>query len=98
MTQVMPHLEEELTVDNLDVRSEVVHLLANMFSTKDSNLAATFRQLYATFLQRFNDINAAIRELMVNDFAKPFILNQTDSKLIAQVQRMKGDVGAFVWN
>ena len=77
-----------MTVDNLDVRSEVVQLLANMFSTKDSSLATNYRALYVTFLQRFKDINSGIREVMITDFAKPFILNITDTKLTEQVQSM----------
>lgn len=86
LTSILPQLESELKVDNLDVRVEVVQLLANMFSAPDSKLPLNYRQLYSTFLGRFVDINPGIREVMILDFAKDFIKNQTEPKLVQKVQ------------
>lgn len=86
LTSILPQLESELKVDNLEVRVEVVQLLANMFSADDSKLPLNYRQLYATFLGRFTDINPGIREVMILDFAKDFIQNQSEPHLIDKVQ------------
>lgn len=86
LTSILPQLEGELKVDNLDVRVEVVQLLANMFAAPESKLPLNYRQLYSTFLSRFTDINPGIREVMILDFAKDFIKNQTEQKLVQKVQ------------
>jgi hypothetical protein len=86
LTSILPQLEPELKVDNLDVRVEVVQLLANMFAATDSKLPQNYRSLYATFLGRFVDINPGIREVMILDFARDFIKNQSDRILVQRVQ------------
>lgn len=85
VTSVLPQLEAELLIDDTDVRATAVQLLSVMFSAKDSTFPFNNKQLYTSFLARFKDFNASIREVMV-EFAANFLTNQSDSKLVDQVQ------------
>lgn len=85
LSSVLPRLESELKIDILEIRAEAVQLLANMFAAKGSQLPMNYHQLYSTFLGRFKDVNHSLRIVMVQDFAKDFIINQPDSTLRASV-------------
>lgn len=62
ISSVLPQLEAELQVDDTDVRSTAVQLLSVIFSASDT-YATQHKQLYTSFLQRFKDFNAGIREV-----------------------------------
>ena len=53
-------------------------LLARMFAARGSTLATNYRQLFASFLGRFNDKEVQIRLIMV-EFARHFLVNHSPS-------------------
>lgn len=84
---VLPQLDNQLKVEDLETRSSAVQLLARMFAAKDSTLPSSYPHLFSAFLGRFKDINPDIRIVMVQ-FAEHFIINQADDKLLSSVTGM----------
>jgi sister-chromatid-cohesion protein PDS5 len=81
---VLPQLDQQLKVEDLETRSSAVQLLARMFAAKDSTLPSSYPHLFSAFLGRFKDVNHEIRIVMVQ-FAEHFIINQADDKLLHSV-------------
>ncbi len=67
---VLPNLEKELTVEDAAVRLRAVQLLVRMFAAKSGALAQQYRPLFATFVRRFGDADAHVRQTMCDYAAK----------------------------
>jgi sister-chromatid-cohesion protein PDS5 len=61
-------------VEDEEIRTKAVKLLARMFAVEGSTLASSYRQLFTNFLGRFNDKSTEIRVEMVR-FAKHFLIS-----------------------
>jgi len=89
LLRVLPLLEQELRVDELEMRRAVVELLARLFASRESQLASGYHVLFNAFLARFNDRDSEIRAVMV-EFSKHFLLaHQID------VQQINGKLLSF---
>eukprot|EP01137_Pigoraptor_chileana_P000280 Opistho-2@36195 len=75
---VLPQLEEQLKVEDQDIRLKVTRLLGLMFAAKDSDLVRVKTSLWVGFLKRSNDISPAIRTEMVNH-AKNVMVNHPEN-------------------
>jgi sister-chromatid-cohesion protein PDS5 len=62
---VLPNLQSELTVEDLDTRRRTVNLLVEMFTERGSILKSEYQPLFRELLGRFNDVEPEIREIMV---------------------------------
>lgn len=74
---VLPNLENELTVDSDEARPKAVVLLSRMFAATGSTLHTSYRQLFTSFLSRFNDKSDQIRKEML-EFAHHFLATHSD--------------------
>lgn len=66
LLEVLPHLVEELKVDDVDVRLRCVKLLLQMFTEPGSTLLDQYEPLFAELLGRYNDSAPEIRVIMVD--------------------------------
>ncbi|CAK8686527.1 unnamed protein product [Clavelina lepadiformis] len=74
LLNTLPQLELKLRVDDPKERLQVVTLLSQMFSEKNSNLATQYPTLWNCFLGRFNDIDPEVRATCVT-FYRHLIIN-----------------------
>jgi hypothetical protein len=65
LTNILPHLVEELKVDDFETRHRCVKLLLQMFTEPGSSLLDQYEPLFIELLGRYNDSEAGIRSLMV---------------------------------
>jgi hypothetical protein len=65
LTNVLPHLVDELKVDDFNTRHRCVQLLLEMFTEAGSTLLNQYEPLFIELLGRYNDSEADIRSLMV---------------------------------
>ncbi|CAG8556181.1 7930_t:CDS:10 [Paraglomus brasilianum] len=61
LSNVIPQLEEELKLDDLNLRLVATQVLGEMFAEKGSTLAIDYDSLWKTWLSRRNDKVAAVR-------------------------------------
>ncbi|CAJ0745043.1 23507_t:CDS:10 [Entrophospora sp. SA101] len=74
LLNVIPQLEEELKLDDLNLRMLATQVLGEMFSEKDSTLASRYDSVWRTWLLRRNDKVADVRCTWV-EFCLPLYTN-----------------------
>ena len=102
---VLPDFGSSLAVDNVEQRSEAVHVLASIFASPGQSPcpATVYRSLFNSFLNLFNDEEPSVRELMVK-FASVFLKNYPEvsqtcgilDQLSQRLQDVDNDVRKFV--
>jgi hypothetical protein len=70
---VLPHLERELSFEDLEVRKRVVELLAKLFA-EYPHLHSNQFTLYNRFIGRFKDVDASIRCILGSCAVPPHVL------------------------
>lgn len=76
---VLPALEVELTVDDEEKRASAVILLGKIFGLGEGDAVSEFPTLFGSFLDRFHDKRASIRQSMV-DCAKGIALASEEGR------------------
>ncbi|TPX40005.1 hypothetical protein SeMB42_g06166 [Synchytrium endobioticum] len=77
LLMVIPLVEEEMQVDNDDIRMLATSVLGEMFAEPSSRLAIGFRSAWKLWLQRRNDKNHSIR-LKLFEFAPKIYKNHPE--------------------
>jgi len=83
LTNVLPHLEGELRVEDVDVRRKTVFLLGKIFSSSPTAYR-DYMTLFNSFLSRYKDIDPKIRAVLI-EFTEHFVPKQTDPGIVASV-------------
>ena len=84
---VVPGLKGELQCEDVGARRRIVRLLVAMFSVKGARaMKAEYEPLFQELLNRFNDVQAEIRELMVGA-AKDMLLHHPEPRVHDQIEQ-----------